>query len=369
MKVCKQPGIVLALIVACGAIRMAHAVEDKLTLVKNNEAIVGRIQQCDLDNVTIETKDKGKRTCAPAEVAEIEWDGDSDFRSAQGAFKNNQYGTSASLFKSIKGNKEDFENLRSEVKPYISYAYAESLYRLGKAGEAVTEFEKFVTENQKSYYVPLSIASMVDAVIQDGQFAKVSKLLDQLRGMGAEQRAMADYYEGNMLLAQKKNAEAARKYGAAAEASNAPETKAVALMGQAKCALEDKNLAKAREFANKATEKSTSPKVAGFAHLIAGNACMLEAEPLKGQEKLNKLMDAVLEFMRNDVQYAGDPRTQPESLFKAGQCLEQMAKQFPDTHGNDRMRAVALYNKLVGDRQFRGSLYVSEANKALQAIK
>src|SRR5206468_512593 len=116
-------------------------------------------------------------------------------------------------------------------------------------------------------------------------------------------------------------------------------------------------------------EKSASPKVAGFAHLIAGNACMQEADALTGQKKIEKLTDAVLEFLRNEVQYAGDPRTQPESMFKAGQCLEQMAKIAPESHGGDRNRAVTLYNKLINDSRFRGSPYSSEANKSLQALK
>src|SRR5207237_1324507 len=119
---------------------------------------------------------------------------------------------------------------------------------------------------------------------------------------------------------QGKAAQADTKYKAAADSSKVPETQAIALMGQAQCALEAKDLAKARKYASDALEKSSSPKVAGFAHLIAGTACMLEADGLTGQKKIEKLTDAVLEFLRNEVQYAGDPRTQPESMFKAGQC-------------------------------------------------
>src|SRR5213079_788571 len=138
-------------------------------------------------------------------------------------------------------------------------------------------------------------------------------------------------------------------YASAVDASNVPETKAVALMGQAKCALAAKDLPHAREFALKAVEKSSSPSVAGFAHLIAGNVCMVEAEPLSGQKKLDKLMDGLLEYMRIEIQYGGDPRTEPESIYKAAQCLEQLFKAFPDTHGADRNRAVTLYTKLASD--------------------
>jgi tetratricopeptide (TPR) repeat protein len=357
----------LAIALLCCLMQAAHAYDDKVTL-KKGSSVAGRITQCDWDNVAVQSKE-GQTSFAAAEINDIEWDGDQEFRSAEASFKTGRYNSSASTFKSIIGNKEFFDPMRAEVKPFILYAYAESLYRTGKLDEAIPSFERLISENQKSYYVPPSIASLVDAVIQKGQFDKVGKLLEQLRAQGSEQRAMADYYEGQMLLAQHKTKEADRKYSSAAAATNTAETKAICLMGEARCALEEKNLTRARELALQAVEKSSSTNVAGFAHLIAGNVCMVEAEALSGQKKLDKLMDALLEFMRNDVQYNGDPRTEPESVFKAAQVLEMLSKQFPDSHGPDRNRAATLYSKLASDPRFRGSQFANEAAKSLQAMK
>ena len=363
-----------ALLAMTATLQLAHALEDTVTLRKGNEKIPGRITQCDTDNISVQIKDRSGQTSTAVytgpEVADLEWDGDSDFRSAEAAFKSGNYGSAARTFRSMKGDKENWDALRAEVKPFITYAYAECLYRLGKPDEAVGEFDKFMSDNGKSYYVPVALASMIDAVIQKGDPpTKITKLLDQLRGMGPEQHALADYYEGNMLRAQKKLKEAMGKYSSAAEASKLPETQAIALMGQAQCALEGGDLSKARDYAGSAVAKSSSPKVAGFAHLIAGNACMKEAEPLTGQKKVEKLTDAILEFMRNEAQYGGDPRTQPESMYKAGQCLEQLAKLFPDSHGGDRGRAVTLYSKLANDARFRGSQYANLANESLKALR
>ena len=357
----------LALALLCCFVYTARAYDDKVSLKKGNP-VIGRIAQCDWDNVSVQSKE-GQTSFVADQISDIEWDGDQEFRGAQASFKTGRYGASAGTFKSIIGNKEFFDPLRAEVKPFILYAYAESLYRIGRLDEAIPAFEKLITENQKNYYVPPSIASLVDAVIQKGQYEKVGKLLEQLRTQGSEQRAMADYYEGQMLLAQHKTKDADRKYSSAAAASSQPETKAVCLMGQARCALEDKNLTRARDLALQAVEKSSSPSIAGFAHLTAGNVAMVEAETLSGQKKIDKLMDALLEFMRNDVQYSGDPRTEPEAVFKAAQCLEMLAKQFPDSHGADRNRATTLYSKLASDPRFRGSQYANEAAKSLASMK
>ncbi len=361
-RIARGAGVLLLLCVA----QLSHAADDKVT-TKKGQVVSGRVTQCDWDNVAVTSKD-GQTSFSANEIADIEYDGDSEFRSGAADFKAGKYASAARTFKSIAGNPEFFDPLRNEVKTFITYALAESLYRTGKLDDAVTSFEKFITTSPKSYYVPLSIASMVDAVIQLGQYNKVGKLLEQLRSQGAEQKATADYYEGQMLLAQKKPAEAERKYSSAASASNLAETKAVCLMGQAKCALELKNPTKAKELALQAVDKSSSANIAGFAHLIAGNVNMVEAEALSGQKKLDKLMDALLEYLRNEVQYTGDMRTEPESIFRAAQCLEAIAKGFPD-HGPDKIRAMTLYTKLANDSRYRGSQYANEAAKSLQNFK
>ncbi len=73
--------------------------------------------------------------------------------------------------------------------------------------------------------------------------------------------------------------------------------------------------------------------------------------------------------MRVHMQYPGDRNTHPEAMLKAGECFLRLAKAFPQKHGGDRHRAVAIYSELKDDMRYRGSSWVEAASEAIKNIR
>jgi hypothetical protein len=267
---------------------------------------------------------------------------------------------------SIVGDKEEFDKLRGEVKPALYYYTAESLYRGGKPTEAVPLFEKLMKEFQNSYYIPMAVASLVDAAILTKDFSKVPPLLEQLRKMGGEQKALADYYEGQMLMAQNKVKPADEKFGQAATGGTSATTKGMALMGQAKCAIADNTLSKARDLAQRALAAGAPAAVAGAAHLVIGDAIMAEVDKASGEALQTKLMDALLEYMRVLEQYRSDVDSEGQAALHAGDCLVKLSKT--KGHEADVHRAVYMYTKLTTDSRYRNTRWAPMAAEALKNV-
>src|SRR5205085_3805171 len=106
--------------------------------------------------------------------------------------------------------------VRAIARPYILYMYAESLYRAGNLPQALAAFQKQIEASKTSRYVPFALANMADAAIQSKAYDKLQPLLNQLREGGPEQKQLADYYEGESLLAQGRAKDAVTKYTNAA---------------------------------------------------------------------------------------------------------------------------------------------------------
>lgn len=362
-------GAALALGVAAGPLR---GTEDRVTKVKNNEVIVGEVTRAELTNVDLRIKDPktqavARVSLAAAEIADIEWDVPIlEWRTAMSDYESAQYAKAAQGFQGILTDQGELDKVRAPAKAPLYYYCAESLYRSGKSSEAVPLFEKMLSEFKTSYYIPRAVGSLVDALIQTKEFDKAAALLKQLRDLGGEQKPLADYYEGQIKLAQGRPQDAEKLFALAAGGTNVPATKGMALMGQAQCAIASNNLAKGRELAQKALAAGPPASVAGAAHLIIGEAILTEAETQRPADLQSKLMDALLEFERVLEQYRGDPRTEPQAMLKAGDCLVRLSR-LPN-RGGDRYRAQAMYNRLINDPRYRNTrwgLQAAEANKKL----
>jgi TolA-binding protein len=352
-----------------------QAIEDHVTKVKNNEQVSGRVKKADLTGVEIEIKDPKTQqlatvTLASAEIQDIDWDvNDQDFRQGMAAYDGGGFVLAAQRFQGIVNDPESLQAIRGEVRPALYFYLAESLYRSGKPNDAVPMFEKLMTDFKTSYYVPLAVGSVVDAAIQTNNLAKVPPLLAQLRALGGEQKPLADYYEGQMLLAQGKVKDADTRFAGAVSSSNVPSTKGMALMGQAKCAIAEKNLTKGRDLAQKALAAGPPPNVAGAAHLIIGDALLAEVEAQKpaGDVLQNKLMDALLSYMRVLEQYRGVVDTEAQAMLHAGDCLQRLSR-LPN-RGADKHRAVYMYTQLMSEGRYRTTRYAAEAAEAMKTVK
>lgn len=365
---CRVLLLVLLSLVAC-----VNSADDKLMLVKNNEVINGRVKKADLTEVEIEIKDPktmqlNQRKFKTEEVAEIEFDlPEREWREGMAAFTAGNYASAAQKFGAMTADSDDFAKIRNEVKPSLYYYLGESLYRAGKTAEAVEILNKMMAEYKTSWHVPMVMGTLVDAAIQANEFNKVPTLLGQLRTLGGEPKALADYYEGQMLLAQKKTKEADAKFTSAVS-SNSATTRGLALMGQATCAIAENNLPKARELATKALANSPTHSVAGAAHLIIGDALMAEIDRDKptGEALEKKLMDALLEYMRVVEQYNGDPRTEPQAIFRAGEVLFRLSKTTRSADKADRNRGQTMLTRLTADPRYRNSSWAQQAAELMK---
>jgi len=362
-------GAALALGVAAGPLRGA---EDRVTKYKSNEVIVCNVKKAELTNVDIEVRDARTQAAsnfslAAAEIADIEWDMPIlEWRTAWSDYESAQYAKAAQGFVGILGDPEVLEKVRTAAKPALYYFCAESLYRSGKSSEAVPQFEKLLNEFKTSYYVPRAVGSLVDALIQMKEFDKAAALLKQLRDLGGEQKPLADYYEGQIKLSQDRPQDADKLFASAVSSTNVAATRGMALMGQAQCAISSNNLAKGRELAQKALLAGPPASVAGAAHLIIGEAILAEVETEKPTDMQGRLMDALLEFMRVVEQYRGDPRTEPQAMLKAGDCLVRLSK-LPN-RGADRYRAQQMYNKLINDPRYHNTRWGAQAAEAIKKL-
>lgn len=346
--------------------------DDKVTLVARNEVINGRIRKCDMDGIDIEIKDRTgaavKRSVKPEEVAEIEWGiADQEFMSGVNAYKNGNYATAAQRFQTVYGDAESLQAFRAEARAYLVFMVAESLYRAGKPAEAVPVFEKMLNEFKTSYYVPTAVGSMVDSAIITKDFKKVDPLLGMLRQLGGEQKALADYYEGQMLMAQDKVKDAEGRFVNAARASTVPATKGMALMGQARCAVATNDLTKARTLAQQALGAGAPASVAGAAHLVIGEATLAEVDSGKADNAEARLLDAVLSFMRVIEMYPGFPNTEPVAMLRAGEALQRLSK-LPN-RAADRIRSMAMYNRLSNDPRYRNTRWAQMASDNAKNFK
>jgi TolA-binding protein len=368
---------VFGVIFCAGAVTELFASEDKVTLYRKDEVVTGRVKKEDLEVVEVEHRDPRVPTAPPAvltykrdEVAEVEWGvDDPEWREGLGNFKKGAYGKAADRFDSIIKDADGFKGFRAEVKPCLQYMLGESYYRSERVADAKTAFEAFMKDYKTSGYMPLVVGSLVDMAIQEKNFGKVGELLGELRKVGGEAKAVADFYEGNMFRSQGKLKEVDAKFSAAISGSSAPGTKGKAMMGQASCAIDEKNYTKARDLAQKALAANPTPAVAGAAHLIIGDAILAEVDvksPM-GDQLQNMLLDAALEYLRVQLQYPTDRSSEAKAVFKTGECMQRLSK----TPGRaaDRQRAFTMYSKVKDDARFRGTEWSKQAEDVLKKMR
>ncbi len=274
------------------------------------------------------------------------------------------FASAAESFEVLSG-KDMLQSIRSVARPYAVYLWGDCLYRSGQPSKAVQAFQQFMKDYPTSRYVPLAVGSLVDSAIQTKNYKIVPPLLDKLKKLGADSRAKAFYYEGQMLLAQNKTDAANNRFNESASAAKDPETRALAKLGQARCAVLKNNLTKAKSMAEEALTSSDLPAVSGTAHMIVGKVLYAEADKLTGEPAEEKYMDALMEFMRIPVLYSGDRRTEPEALYLAAQCFARLAK-FPE-RSKDRRRAKTMYATLL--KKYNGTRWAKMAQDDLKKLR
>lgn len=363
--------IVVAFCAIVGTRQARTAENDKVTLVKNKEAVTGKITKDDKDGLEMEVGGGARRTFNSAEIADVDWDISTEgFRDAVNSFRSGSYSTAAEGLQAIIDQKEVLDQVRAVARPYLLYLYAECKFRSGKAQEAAAGYQRLISTYANSRYTPMALTNMADAAIQSKAFDKLPALLAHLREGGPDQKQMADYFEGEALMAQNKPAEALKKYANAATGI-VPRVKAMALVGQARCLIAAGDAAKARDAAQAALNLTPPDSVSAMAHTIIGDAIVAEADAKKttGTPLQDALLDAVLEYLRVQNQYPTDARTEGYAVLRAGECFKRLSKLPGRAAGEDQARAVALFSRLSGDRRFANTDFPNKASKFLDEMK
>jgi len=335
----------------------------------------GKILKDDKDGVEIELGDgKGRGGIVPiasALIADIDFDVNAEgFRDAVTAFKRGSYTSAAEGLQGLLESKETLDTVRAVARPYVYFLLAESKFRGGKTAEAITAYQKLITTFPDSRYVAFAVTNMADLAIQTKAFEKLPPLLATLRAGSNDSKQLADYYEGESLMAQGKPADALKKYTAAA-GGTAARVKAMALVGQARCYIAANEAGKARDAAQNALNLSPGDSVAAAAHSLIGDAILADADNRKvgGMQLSEALMDAVLEYLRVQNQYPADARAEGYAVLKAGECFKRLAKLPGRTAGDDQSRAVMMFSRLASERRFANTEFPNKAFKFLDEMK
>lgn len=355
-------GLILTAYGRCG--------DDKVTLVKKNETVAGKITKDDREGLELELKGGAKQTFKSSEIADIEWDiAEEGFHEGAAEFRKGSYDRAADSFGGIVTQADSLKRVRPVAQPYLFYMYAESLYRSGKAADAYAAYQKLIDTFKTSRYAPFALSNMADAAIQAKAFDKLPALLKQLADGGGEQKALADYYEGEALTAQGKPKEAIAKYMSAAAGAGG-KTKAMALVGQAKAQAAAGDLPRAKDLAQQALSQNPPERMASRAHALIGDAILAEVESKKlgGTQLQDALLDAILEYMRVQNQYASDAATEGYALLKIGECFKRLSKLPAREQSDDAERAKSTFVKLSSDRRFAGSELANKAFKHLEEM-
>jgi TolA-binding protein len=345
-----------------GFLSAAWGAVDEVTLV-NGKPIKGEVIKETVASVKMVDERKAQLPeFTGAQVASIKWDIQNlEFQQAEKQLEGGNYEGAAVGF---KGVVDDFANFpREPAKPYVMLQYGTSLYQAGKPEDAQEAFEKLMTDYSTSRYVGDAAGRLISIYIQLKNFNRAKELLKKLSGMGANFAARALLLEADIDLAQGKKADASGKYAKVPGSTTDAELLALARLGQARC---EEQPAKMRQAAEAALAlKGASPNILATAHLLIGNSLLEEGKALKDDAAKEKLLDAVLEFLRVTMLYPGNETTEGEAMFKAGECFKLLSKR-PDRKA-DRGRAAELYRQVR--EKYPGSRWAKVASESLKEIQ
>ncbi|MBI3831549.1 MAG: tetratricopeptide repeat protein [Planctomycetes bacterium] len=346
---------------ACGF--RAFAVSDEVKLT-NGQVQKGVVTKDAVEGVTLQVG-QGNLTFDAVQIESIEWDIQNvEWQTGIHDFNAGDYASAAQAFQSMAGDADTMRTFREVAKPYLAYLVGESFYRAGKNQDAVSAFETFMHDYATSRYVPLAVGSLVDAAIQAKKYDKVPKLLEKLEALGGENKSRALIFGAELDMVQNNMGGAESKFNSAASSSTNKETQGLARLGLARIAIAKKEIVKARQAAEQALSSSSSRAVAGTAYLIIGDALFAEGTAAKPEEAKEKLLDASLAYLRIPVSYP-DKRTEPEALFKAGECFAALSK-LPGRPA-DHERAMSMYNMVI--QKYPVSRWAKDAQASVKNLR
>lgn len=235
---------------------------------------------------------------------------------------------------------------REEIKQDIVYYLAYCKAKLAIAGEGDLratggELNRFVLRHKNSFHYYDAVETLGDILVAMGQFEHARKQYAILAATPwVDYKLKAMVLEGRALIAQKKYAEAIKRFDEAlAIKVDTPEAKQkylAATLGKATCLADMGKIDEAIKMVQDVITKADAE--AGELHAQAYNAlggCYLKA----GKQK-----DALLAFLHVDVLYSSYPAAHAEALYRlvplwksigqgqrARQALELLTERYPNS--------------------------------------
>jgi tetratricopeptide (TPR) repeat protein len=349
------------------AVAVAAQGADDRVILRKGSPIQGQVQK-DAETVSVRHKQGGEMAQPATEVVEIIWD-IADFNWTNGLSDMNagKFSDACHALSKVLPNLKNPALFRLEAEAEFRYRYGECLFQTGQLAEAAEQFRTFIRGFQGNRFRGRSLERLALAYIQLGKTKEAKESLNAVRSLGGDAAVRAALLEGDLNLRLRQANEAEACYTQAAGlAPDGSELRLLANMGQAKVAFLAKRFDKAKEMAEKALKGRPTANAAAAAHLILGNIYFEEAAKLTDQAKMQiKLLDAALEFLRVHLLYAGDERTEPEALYKAGETF-RLLMRLPGQQAS-RERAKDMFSKVR--ERYPSSPLAPEAEKRLDEMR
>lgn len=341
---------VLSLVPALALLALPAAAQDTVTL-KDGKTETGRVKSCEYEGLTIEAKNQAKTIEWP-QVASITYSAaPEDYTAGKDAFDSAKWDDAIAAFDKVKADAK----LRAPIRQEAFYYSAQANLAKQNWDAAIAGFDALRKEFPKSRYLLEAGEGYVMAFSAKKDNAGATRALDTmsneagLAGVPASFSATVNLLKGRLLEDQNKFAEASAAYGIAEKTSGVTLlVQQHARLGQARCLLANKKGSEAEPIFRKLTTEDAPNIVLAGAWNGLGAIWTAEALEKSDAEKIDKLLDAAIAYMRGVAQYGPLPG-EPGREFK--RALEGAAKTFQNLAGAEKNAdRKAVYNRRYAER-------------------
>jgi tetratricopeptide (TPR) repeat protein len=340
------------LAVASFLAQSASAQEKDSIQFKDGKTEPGLIKSEEYGGITFNPAKGAARTIEWKDVAPngITYAGSAEFQSGKDAYDGGKFADALEKFQQVLGDAK----LRAVLKQNAEYFVATIHQRGGEFDPAIESYKKLVADFPKSRWLMEVGEGLVACYMAKKDAAGAAKALEELStaattaGVEASFNSAVNVLKGRLNEEQGKFAEAQAAYGVVSKANGVPATIGQkARLGEARCmvALNKKSDAKT---AFQALVKEDAPNGV-LAGAWNGIADLMVEEARANQNDADKLLDALVCYMRGVVQYSPLPGESYTEYKRALKGSAEVCKFIGQVEKNaDRKK---LYQQRAAERE------------------
>ena len=330
----------------------ARAQEKDTIQFKDGKSETGFIKSEEYGGITFNPAKGAARTIEWKDVAPngITYVGSAEFQSAKDAFDAGKFAEALPKFQEILGDAK----LRAVLKQNAEYFVATIHQRGGEYDPAIEAYKKLVADFPKSRWLMEVGEGLVSCYMAKKDPAAAAKSLDELStaataaGVEASFNSVVNVLKGRLNEEQGKFAEAQAAYGVVAKANGVPVSiSQKARLGEARCMVALNKKADAKTVFQALTKEDAPNAV--LAGAWNGIADLTVEEARASQNDPEKLLDALLCYMRGVVQYAplpGEPYTEYKRSLRGSATVFKFISEVE----KNKERS-ALYKQRAAERE------------------